>query len=1034
MEARRLILLSPYRYPTQNPLVLGNDEMACWLNAHAALWHPAALWQAAGPPRVDVPYEYEQPTAGHLYAVPESPPLFLPDDWEERVGAAGAALFKATPDRKTTLANLKEALARLPPAPVGDLTPESPPLLEARARLLALPAEQVAPFLGIGLGYLLQLSLSEAMEHESLLEAEGFWQDVQQAVADLAGVPYTPPPEPTAAGAEAGDPDHNPPATDYVPPPDYSAPPPADDGAGEDPPAPADEAAEAAEPWRRSLASAAGRLQAAREVLYPVTIHLIDVAVLDGLPSGQPWPASFGLGLPLNLVASGAGLEGLARDQSEHLADLRRRAGEEQVEVCGGCYLDREDVLLPVESQLWDLRKGLAVSRELLGREVTVFARRRFAAQPQLPLLLSSNGLTRAIVLSQDDAALPQSHAPVVGWPSPDGKQVDVFVRKPHPAAAVETWFNLGHHLFKTTREDHVATLAFLHAAGPAAPWYADFVELARFGPIVGRWTTFSRYFNDTMAGEYTAAPAPDDFHHDYLSERVPAQSPEVGGGEGGEQAPAFHVPTPYPVSGFARHQRLRRRIDTCWTLAALHRGLLGRNDPLRLEGRLASLEDAVEKAGPSPTGGGEAEALAEAERRVADALAARLLARAAGTQPGYLVLNPCSFIRRVALELEGAEGPLPVTGPVKALQIEGGKLRVVVEVPALGFAWLPRAGPPGTPPPVQRMRLADERCVRNEFFEAEVDPATGALRSICDRRTGVPRLGQRLVFNPGSEMQASAVKVTSAGPALGEIVTEGALLGEQRQVLAKFRQRFRAWLGRPILELRVELYPEQPPAGPPWHAYYGARFAWRDERALLLRGVGGTGYVTTHPRPQTPDYLELRAGRHSTALFPGGLPFHRRHETRMLDMILVPPGETAHVFDLGIGLDREHPMQTALGLTTPVPVCPTEKGPPHIGATGWLFHLDSANLVLTGLRPGGAEVRETGAAGPADRFDAVTARLLECAALGGQAELRCVRGPARAVVLDARGVRLLEAGVSGDAAQFSFSPGDFMQLQVEFS
>ena len=172
-------------------------------------------------------------------------------------------------------------------------------------------------------------------------------------------------------------------------------------------------------------------------------------------------------------------------------------------------------------------------------------------------------------------------------------------------------------------------------------------------------------------------------------------------------------------------------------------------------------------------------------------------------------------------------------------------------------------------------MRLADERSVRNEFFEAEIDPTTGGLRAIRDQRTRINRLGQQLVFNPGSTMRASEVKVTSAGPALGEIVSEGVLLGEQQQVLATFRQRFRAWLGRPLLELRIEIYPEQPPTGYPWHAYYGARFAWRDERAMLLRGVNGTGYITSHTRPETPDYLELRAGRQSTSIFPGGLPFH---------------------------------------------------------------------------------------------------------------------------------------------------------------
>jgi hypothetical protein len=607
----------------------------------------------------------------------------------------------------------------------------------------------------------------------------------------------------------------------------------------------------------------------------------------------------------------------------------------------------------------------------------------------------------------------------------------------PHPADSAETFFNLGYHLFKTIREDHYATLALLHRGQPASPWYQDWLELSRLAPVLGQWVTFSHFFNQVQAGEYASAMSPDEFHHDHLSERVPAHEPNHEG-YGGAGAPLVPRRAPgsesqVPVSAFARHARARRRLDTCWTLAALQRGLAGRGDPLRIDERLRELEGHIEQSALGPPSVELTARLGEIEQEIGAALADRLLSRATGQQPGYLILNPCSFTRRVALELEGVTTPLPVLDPVKACQLDGNTLRAVVEVPALGFAWIPREGPKGTLHPAMRMRLADDRAhVRNEFFEAEIDPATGGLRGIRDTRTNVNRLAQRLVFNPGSTMRASSVKVVSAGPALGEVVAEGAILGEQEQILARFRQRFRAWLGRPMLELRVEIFPEQPPRGYPWHAYYGARFAWRDERAVLLRGVNGMSYITNHVRPQTPDYLELRLARQSTVLFPGGLPFHQRHEGRMLDVILVPEGETAQVFEFGIALDREHPMQTALGMITPVPIVPTTKGPPHIGAKGWLFHLDAPNLLLTGMRPGGMEAPIDGEE-PRDRFDAVTVRMLECASYHSHAELRCARDPQRVALLDARGNPLTEGMISGDAAGFDVAPGDLVQLQVEF-
>jgi hypothetical protein len=318
-------------------------------------------------------------------------------------------------------------------------------------------------------------------------------------------------------------------------------------------------------------------------------------------------------------------------------------------------------------------------------------------------------------------------------------------------------------------------------------------------------------------------------------------------------------------------------------------------------------------------------------------------------------------------------------------------------------------------------MRLADSRAVRNEFFEAEIDPGTGGLRAIRDQRTRTGRLGQQLVYQPGSFMQAAEVRVTSTGPALGEIITEGAIFDEQHQVLATFRQRFRAWIGRPLLEMRIEIRPTRPPEGYPWHAYYGARFAWRDERASLLRGVNGTGSITSHNCPMTPEYLELRDGAFRTAIFPGGLPFHQRHGARMLDVILLAEGETAQSFDLAIGLDREQPAQTAMGLTSPVPLVATPSGPPHVGTSGWLFHVDAPNVLLHSLRPS-----EDGA-------HALVARFQECTGYGCQVGVRCVRDPVRAMTTDARGNTLTNCHVVGDTVSFEIAPNDLATLRIEF-
>jgi hypothetical protein len=374
-----------------------------------------------------------------------------------------------------------------------------------------------------------------------------------------------------------------------------------------------------------------------------------------------------------------------------------------------------------------------------------------------------------------------------------------------------------------------------------------------------------------------------------------------------------------------------------------------------------------------------------------------------------------------VALELEGVNGLLPAEGFVKAAQTDPDRARVVAEVPPLGFAWIPAQGVPGTPAPRPRIRLADGAVVRNEYFEAEIDPATGGLKSFRDARTRVPRLGMQLAYNPGSRAEGQSVQVTHSGSALGEIVSEGRLLDEHNGELARFRIRLRAWLSRPVLDVRIELEPRHLPTGYPWHAYYGARFAWRDDRSALLRGINGLAMQTTHTRPVSPDFLEVKLGRPGTTILTGGLPFHQRQGPRMLDVILVPEGEQERAFDLGLALDRDYPMQAAVGMISPLAVVPTTKGPPHIGPTGWLFHLDSPNLLLLNLRPA------------ADGSRAVVATLLETSGVhGGSAELRCVRDPAGATLVDGDDQPTSGLTVVGDAVRLEYAAGELIRVKVD--
>src|SRR5262249_13244892 len=153
------------------------------------------------------------------------------------------------------------------------------------------PPEVVRAFGGVGYGYLMLDTLCEAMNHERLLDTEGFWADVTAAVNAVEG----------------GNP---------IP----------------------------------HLKEAAERIRVAREGLYGGTINLADGVGPNPASPGEPWPASVRSGLPAVVIAAAETLERLAAEHPERFAELKARLPDNLppgVDVCTGAYRDRDDAILP---------------------------------------------------------------------------------------------------------------------------------------------------------------------------------------------------------------------------------------------------------------------------------------------------------------------------------------------------------------------------------------------------------------------------------------------------------------------------------------------------------------------------------------------------------------------------------------------------------------------------------------------------------------------------------------------------------------
>jgi alpha-mannosidase len=439
-------------------------------------------------------------------------------------------------------------------------------------------------------------------------------------------------------------------------------------------------------------------------------------------------------------------------------------------------------------------------------------------------------------------------------------------------------------------------------------------------------------------------------------------------------------------------------------------------------------------------------------DRRLAESLAQRteqftkLVPRqSAAPTDAYLVVNPLSFPRRVGLDVTQLKSLPRTDDSVRAVQEMPGKKLAVVEVPAMGFCWVGggaaavAAKSKGKAPPP----MAEGTTLRNEHIEIVIHPDTGGIRAVHVPGYRGNRFSQQLAFRlptppprPGdvwrdadeeaeyTTMAAEAVEITSAGPALGEIVSRGRLVDQEGKPLAGFSQRVQLWRESQVALLDIELDVAEEPRADPWSSYYAARFAWSDPSAEVWRSVSSCSQRTEGKRLEAPHFIEVREEQARTAVLTGGLPYHRRMGMRMLDTLLVVRGERARKFRLGIGVDLAHPLQAALELLTPVTAIAEQSAPPSPVAAGWLFHVDAKNVVATHWEP----LVEP------DRVAGFRVRLLETEGRAGRVTLRAYRPVARARQTDFLGQTLADLPVDNDRIRLDCTAHEWVQIEARWN
>ncbi len=765
-----------------------------------------------------------------------------------------------------------------------------------------------------------------------------------------------------------------------------------------------------------------------RDHYYPVDAFIVDLTLVAETTIGASLREELARPSPTNLLLCASDLEKIASDEPKTLALLKSDCEQSRVGLIGGEISERRTSLLGVESLRAQLQRGLSRFEETLGVTPKVYGRRRFGLAAALPAILHKLGFTGALHATLDDGRFPEGIQIKTRWESSDHCGLDALARVPLDATKPETYLNLAVKMGESMDMDHVATICLAHWPGQSSPWLDDLRRIASYSSALGKFVTIDEYFRDTDDPGHADLFTADQYRSPYLKQAVIRRHED-------------------PISSSVRYWQRRVAVEATHTLNALTSCVTG--DLINSDSSLLEqIDDQSEAVDNSDVKRQIEELLAGA----ADNFAASLPRQDSEAVEGYLVANPCSFVRRVGVDISELKGLPTVERPVYAVDESGGTKQAIVDVPPMGFAWL-APGPPAAKKRGARdlKALAEDRSgtdgyylLRNEFFEVLIDPTTGALRSLYEYKTRGNRLSYQLAFRlPGkrpsagedyrdadeqaaySVMAADSIQVTSGTTTKGEIVVKGRLLDLEGASLAKFTQVYRVLRGSRIIHFEIDLEPEIEPRSDPWNSYFATRIAWPDEGADLWRGVNEVRQPVGGKRFEAPQYVEIESGdkkRHTTIL-TGGLPFHRKCGFRMLDSLLMVRDETSRHFELGVGIDVSHANQAALDFLAPIAVTRQTAATPSPASSSWLFHIDAKNVVATHWEPMSNE-------GSVQGF---RVRLLETAGRSSRATLSCFRAVTSARQLDFQGQSLGDCKLQDGKVRLELSAGEWIELECKW-
>ena len=578
-----------------------------------------------------------------------------------------------------------------------------------------------------------------------------------------------------------------------------------------------------------------------RERFYPVDCYLIDLCLLTQDAATDHWRQVAHSDHVVNYLATAADLQSLSAEHPDVLQQIESNWRDEKQECIGGDWEEIPTALLPLDITIQQWKQGLQTFEEIFKRRPTVWGRRKFGVGSQLPQLLDKLGYDAALHFVMDDGLYPDEEQGLFRWEGCDGTVVDATSRIPLAGDSAASFLRFPLRMSESMDYDHAAVVQFARWPELRTPWLEDFHRIHRYAPVLGRFVTYSSFFGNTESPGRLVKPKSSEYLSPHLLQSVAREESD-------------------PISRYAdTWVRLHRFEELSWRrgMTSLLEGESFSDGALsKLLGEVAVCESFENDPNAST-------AFLRQERHSAGQSLSRLIVSGRGDRQGCLIVNPCSFVRRVVVDWPDEVPPaIDSTNSIISRHTSSDRESLVVEVPPSGFVWLPsqvdgqeasRKPRPGKTP------LAEVDVLRNEFFEVGISPETGGIASLRTYGRGPNRLSQQIAYRfrhersirlgEGEDVEESRTfystmrrtesAVVHNGPGIGQIESKGVLFDPQtEELLGEFVQVVTVRRGRPLVEIDLDVTVHKMPEGDPWTNYFGCRWAWNSEDAGLTASV----------------------------------------------------------------------------------------------------------------------------------------------------------------------------------------------------